>query len=171
MKKRIGLILTCVAVISLTGCQSITQHHDSELHKTTQSSNTSHQMHSKKTSQFNEESSTEQNTESIVHDSTDTISSATAISESNSSTTSGINSTTVKISNATEAENYLKQQLGYSNNSDVVPGNDPEYNGTDQNGQYYTVSLVSMSDKLHGKTGSMGIYRVYEDGTIVHVAQ
>lgn len=171
MKKRIGLILTWITVIGLTGCQSTTKHHDSKP-QTERSSARS--VHSKKTSQFNEENSTEQNTEPVDADSIETTKSATVIAESSSSTdsTSSSNSSTaVKINNATEAENYLKQQLGYGDNSDVVPGNDPAYNGTDQNRQYYTVSLVSMSDKLHGKTGSMGIYRVYEDGTIVHVAQ
>lgn len=169
MKKRIGLILTWIALIGLTGCQSTTQHHDSKP-QTERSSARS--VHSKKTSQLNEESSTEQNTEPVDADSIETTKSVTAITESSSSTTASSNSSTaVKINNATEAENYLKQQLGYGDNSDVVPGNDPAYNGTDQNGQYYTISLVSMSDKLHGKTGSMGIYRVYEDGTIVHVAQ
>lgn len=171
MKKRIGLILTWMAVIGLTGCQSTAQHHDS---KPQTENSSARSVHSKKTSQLNEESCTEQNTEPIDADSIETTKSATAIAKSSSSTalaSSSNSSTAVKINNATEAENYLKQQLGYGDNSNVVPGNDPAYNGTDQNGQYYTVSLVSMSDKLHGKTGSMGIYRVYGDGIIIHVAQ
>ena len=81
------------------------------------------------------------------------------------------NNNNVAIPNGNAAGIYLKQQLGYGNNSDIVAGNDPSYDGNDQNGRFYTVSLMDMSDRVQGKTGSMGIYKVYSNGKIIQVAQ
>lgn len=77
----------------------------------------------------------------------------------------------VAIPNGNAAGIYLKQQLGYGNDSNIVAGNDPSYDGNDQDGHFYTVSLMDMSDRAKGKTGSMGIYRVYSNGKIVQIAQ
>ena len=78
---------------------------------------------------------------------------------------------TIVIPNGNVAGSYLKQQLGYGNNSNIVAGNDPSYDGNDKDGHFYTVSLMDMSDRVQGKTGSMGIYRVYSNGKILKVAQ
>lgn len=75
------------------------------------------------------------------------------------------------IPNGNAAGIYLKQQLGYRNDSNIVAGNDPSYDGNDQDGNFYTVSLMDMSDRIQGKTGSMGLYRVYSNGKIVQIAQ
>lgn len=81
------------------------------------------------------------------------------------------NNNGINITSGNAAGIYLKQQLGYGNNSNIVAGNDLSYDGNDQNGHFYTVSLMDMSDRVQGKTGSMGIYRVYSNGKIIQVAQ
>lgn len=68
------------------------------------------------------------------------------------------------ISNGNVAGIYLKQQLGYGSNFNIVSGNDPSYDSND----FYTASLM---DRIQGKTDSMGIYKVYSNGKIIQIAQ
>ncbi|MFF2449732.1 hypothetical protein ACFVSW_22055 [Neobacillus sp. NPDC058068] len=68
------------------------------------------------------------------------------------------------ISSGEEAVQYLKQHLKEGTDDDVSFGVD-ETLRTDDNGTYYTIQLVSISTRVSGKTGTLGYYKVYQDGT------
>ncbi|MBR7554660.1 lysozyme inhibitor LprI family protein [Allobacillus sp. GCM10007491] len=70
----------------------------------------------------------------------------------------------IRISSGEEAVEFLKQQLkeGKDDNISFGASEDSE---SDSNGTYYTVQLVDVSLRASGKTGNLGYYRVYQDGT------
>ncbi|WP_070119334.1 hypothetical protein [Bacillus marinisedimentorum] len=70
----------------------------------------------------------------------------------------------IGISSGEEAVQRLKQQLPEGKDKDVSFGAD-ETIRTDDNGSYYVVQLVSISTRASGKTGTLGYYKVYQDGT------
>lgn len=77
--------------------------------------------------------------------------------------TTGTNKT--HLSSGTAAAKYLKHQLKMDNNEDIVfsdMGGDLE---TDKTGSYYTIKLTSKSMQKKGGTGTVGLYKVYQDGT------
>ncbi|WP_099364178.1 hypothetical protein [Fredinandcohnia onubensis] len=69
----------------------------------------------------------------------------------------------IVISSGEKAIQYLKQQLSEGKDDDVSFGVD-ETLATDDHGSYYTVQLVSVSTRVSGKTGTLGYYKVYQDG-------
>ncbi|MBU3851656.1 MAG: hypothetical protein H9901_03050 [Candidatus Paralactobacillus gallistercoris] len=71
----------------------------------------------------------------------------------------------VNLTNATMAENYLKQKLNLTSNN-IYAGNNEQFNGSDSLGNFYTIELVDMSQRLSGKTGLIGYYKVYQNGLI-----
>jgi hypothetical protein len=71
---------------------------------------------------------------------------------------------TIVISSGEKAIQYLKQQLPKGKDDDVSFGVD-ETLARDDNGSYYTIQLVSISTRVSGKTGTLGYYKVYQDGT------
>ncbi|WP_449536405.1 hypothetical protein [Ferdinandcohnia sp. Marseille-Q9671] len=71
---------------------------------------------------------------------------------------------TIVISSGEEAIEHLKQQLPAGKDDDVSFGVD-ETLASDDNGSYYTIQLVSISTRVSGKTGTLGYYKVYQDGT------
>src|SRR5690625_3882300 len=79
--------------------------------------------------------------------------------ESNNSTNNDI-----KISSGDEAVHFLKEQLEEGKNEDISFGTDNELL-TDDKGSYYMVQLVDVPLRGSGKTGNLGHYKVYQDGT------
>lgn len=71
---------------------------------------------------------------------------------------------TVKIKSGEEAVRFLKQQLEEGKNEDISFGTDGILQ-SDENGSYYTIQLVDVPLRASGKTGNLGYYKVYEDGT------
>lgn len=69
------------------------------------------------------------------------------------------------LTNATAAEEYLKQKLNLNNNNDIGLVNDST--GTDEKGTYYVITVHVKSYELQGGTGSAGTYKVYQNGNIV----
>jgi hypothetical protein len=68
------------------------------------------------------------------------------------------------ISSGDEAVQLLKRNLKEGADDDVSFGTNGRLE-TDQTGPYYTVQLVSISTRVSGKTGTLGYYKVYQDGT------
>ncbi|MEH6990905.1 hypothetical protein [Cytobacillus firmus] len=70
----------------------------------------------------------------------------------------------IVISSGEKAIQHLKQQLPEGKDDDVSFGVD-ETLASDDYGLYYTIQLVSISTRASGKTGNLGYYKVYQDGT------
>lgn len=83
--------------------------------------------------------------------------------ESTPKTESSEGKPVIVISSGEKAIQYLKQQLPEGKDDDVSFGVD-ETLATDDHGSYYTVQLVSVSTRVSGKTGTLGYYKVYQDG-------
>ncbi|WP_246050115.1 lysozyme inhibitor LprI family protein [Aquibacillus sediminis] len=69
-----------------------------------------------------------------------------------------------QITSGEEAVQYLKQQLKEGNDDAITFGTDGKL-VTDDNGSYYTIQLVDIQLRVSGKTGNLGYYKVYQDGT------
>ena len=69
----------------------------------------------------------------------------------------------VNLKNPTEAADYLRKVLGFYD-SNILIGGDGNYDGTDENGKYYAIQVTYLPYKLEGKTGLIGIYKVYTNG-------
>ncbi|WP_099355130.1 hypothetical protein [Fredinandcohnia onubensis] len=83
--------------------------------------------------------------------------------ESTPKTDSSEGNPVIVVSSGEKAIQYLKQQLPEGKDEDVSFGVD-ETLATDDHGSYYTVQLVSVSTRVSGKTGTLGYYKVYQDG-------
>jgi hypothetical protein len=83
--------------------------------------------------------------------------------ESTPKTDSSEGKPVIVISSGEKAIQYLKQQLPEVEDEDVSFGVD-ETLATDDHGSYYTVQPVSVSTRVSGKTGTLGYYKVYQDG-------
>ncbi|PAV29147.1 hypothetical protein CIL05_12150 [Virgibacillus profundi] len=70
----------------------------------------------------------------------------------------------IQITSGEEAVQFLKQHLKEGKNDDVSFGA-TETSSTDDYGSYYTVQLVDVPTRVSGKTGTLGTYKVYQDGT------
>lgn len=70
----------------------------------------------------------------------------------------------IKITSGEDAAEHLKQQLEEGKNEDISFGA-TETADTDAKGAYYTVQLVDIPLRASGKTGNLGYYKVYQDGT------
>jgi hypothetical protein len=70
------------------------------------------------------------------------------------------------VTSPDDAAALLKERLNIQDNKDLIVGT-AEDSETDKNGTYYHVSLKSESAIAKGGTGTAGIYRVYDDGTII----
>ena len=99
------------------------------------------------------------------------ISQSTDSSQSNDSSTDSAaksdnseGKSTIVISSGEKAIQYLKQQLPEGKDNDISFGVD-ETLATDEDGSYYAIQLVSISNRVSGKTGTLGYYKVYQNGT------
>ena len=164
MNKKLLLSMTFLSVLGLAGCQS---NHKKINRTQLKSEKVSHQE--SKISKGNIFSNSSSNSKIKSSDNTlkrinDNQGSNCANQNQNNENQAGQQSNksqqkdTIVIPNGNVAGSYLKQQLGYGNNSNIVAGNNPSYDGNDKDGHFYTVSLMDMSDRVQGKTGSMGIY-------------
>jgi uncharacterized protein YecT (DUF1311 family)/outer membrane murein-binding lipoprotein Lpp len=70
----------------------------------------------------------------------------------------------IKITSGEDAAEHLKQQLEEGKNEDISFGGTDTVD-TDEKGSYYTVQLVDIPLRASGKTGNLGYYKVYQDGT------
>jgi hypothetical protein len=70
------------------------------------------------------------------------------------------------VTSPNDAAELLKEQLNIKDNKDLIVGT-AEHSEKDKNGTYYYVTLKSESAMAKGGTGTAGIYRVYENGTII----
>ncbi|WP_097042928.1 hypothetical protein [Terribacillus aidingensis] len=70
------------------------------------------------------------------------------------------------VTSADDAAALLKEHLNIKDNKDLIVGT-AEDSEKDKNGTYYYVTLKSESAMANGGTGTAGIYRVYENGTVV----
>ncbi|MFA9560608.1 lysozyme inhibitor LprI family protein [Evansella sp. AB-rgal1] len=70
----------------------------------------------------------------------------------------------IQITNGDEAVQFLMQQLKEGNDDNISFGTDGKLE-IDNNGSYYMIQLVDIPLRVSGKTGSLGYYKVYQDGT------
>lgn len=179
MNKKVLLSMACISILGLSGCHS---NHKKDNHTQTKIEKSDYQKSTSQEKSLSSISSTKEleSHEDVIQQSDSNQPSNNADQQQNNtqnniqysnSNVNQQNNSGINITNGNAAGIYLKQQLGYGNNSNIVAGNDPSYDGNDQSGHFYTVSLMDMSDRVQGKTGSMGIYRVYSNGKIIQVAQ
>ncbi|TCP21701.1 uncharacterized protein DUF4309 [Scopulibacillus darangshiensis] len=71
---------------------------------------------------------------------------------------------TTHISSGTAAAKYLRHQLKMDNNHDIAFSDMGGDLKTDKSGSYYTIKLTSRSMQKKGGTGTVGLYKVYQDG-------
>lgn len=184
MNKKVLLGMACISILGLSGCHSNNKkdnHTQTKIEKSDHQKSTSQEKNLSSISSAKEleshEDVTQQSDNNQPSNNADQQQNNTQsnIQYSNSNVNQQKkdhqNNNGINITSGNAAGIYLKQQLGYGNNSNIVAGNDPSYDGNDQSGHFYTVSLMDMSDRVQGKTGSMGIYRVYSNGKIIQVAQ
>lgn len=78
-----------------------------------------------------------------------------------------VNLTTNKthISSGPAAAKYLRHQLKMDHNDDIVFSDMGGDLKTDKTGSYYTIKLTSKSLQNNGGTGTVGLYKVYQNGT------
>lgn len=84
--------------------------------------------------------------------------------DSKSKTDSSEGKQEIVISSGEKAIEHLKKQLPEGKDDDISFGVD-ETLASDDHGSYYTIQLVSISTRVSGKTGNLGYYKVYQDGT------
>jgi uncharacterized protein YecT (DUF1311 family) len=70
----------------------------------------------------------------------------------------------VQISSGDEAVAFLKEKMEEGKDEDISFGTDGKLL-TDQKGSYYVIQLVDVSIRVSGKTGNLGYYKVYQNGT------
>ncbi|WP_340081761.1 lysozyme inhibitor LprI family protein [Terribacillus sp. FSL K6-0262] len=70
----------------------------------------------------------------------------------------------IKISNGEEAVQFLKQHLEEGKNEDISFGTDGKLL-TDNTGSFYMVQVVDVPLRGSVKTGNLGYYQVYQNGT------
>ncbi|WP_079478072.1 hypothetical protein [Halobacillus salinus] len=68
------------------------------------------------------------------------------------------------IANGQEAIDYLAKELDKAGNEDIVFDDLGGTTETDQQGTYYTIQLFSKSLQEDGGSGTVGVYKVYENG-------
>ncbi|WP_085521991.1 hypothetical protein [Tuberibacillus sp. Marseille-P3662] len=88
--------------------------------------------------------------------------------DQNAKTDSGSKTTdtsNIHLSSETAAIEYLRRQLEMDNNDDIAFNNIGGALKTDKTGSYYTIKLISKSIRENGGSGTVGIYKVYQDGT------
>lgn len=80
-----------------------------------------------------------------------------------SNTTASEKNSTVTVSNIDEAINYLKNELDQANEVNI---NDTEFiqDESEDNEDFYTITLVSKELQKNGGSGTIGKYKVYADG-------
>ncbi|MED1202582.1 hypothetical protein [Heyndrickxia acidicola] len=71
----------------------------------------------------------------------------------------------VKITSGVAAAKYLRQKLNKENDTDTLFDDLGGAVDKDNKGTYYTIKLVSKSMLKNGGSGTLDIYKVYEDGT------
>ncbi|TGB02478.1 hypothetical protein [Halobacillus salinus] len=71
------------------------------------------------------------------------------------------------IANGQEAIDYLAKELDKSDNEDIVFDDLGGTTETDRQGTYYTIQLSSKSLQEDGGSGTVGVYKVYENGDYV----
>lgn len=87
-------------------------------------------------------------------------------SQSSDASVGSTHHASVHISNIAEAISYLRHQLKMEHNNDISFG---EMDGlaTDKRGAYYTIKLVDVSVRGQGGSGTIGRYKVYQNGAYV----
>ncbi|MFP7492349.1 lysozyme inhibitor LprI family protein [Terribacillus saccharophilus] len=70
----------------------------------------------------------------------------------------------IQISNGDEAVQFLKEHVTQGKFEEISFGTDGKLQ-SDDTGSYYTVQLVDIALRESGKTGNLGYYQVYQNGT------
>ncbi|MBP3951802.1 hypothetical protein [Bacillus suaedae] len=70
----------------------------------------------------------------------------------------------IKISSGEDAIALLKKELDLEDNDDILFDDTGGILQEDETGSYYQIILISKSMKAAGGSGTVGVYRVYQDG-------
>ncbi|MFS0559699.1 lysozyme inhibitor LprI family protein [Terribacillus sp. 179-K 1B1 HS] len=142
-KKMILTAMSAIAFFALAAC-------DSSDEKTTKSADTE-----------TNNVSVKEKTNALTETGSDNNESNKNEDENKSSTSAEDN---ISISSGDQAVKFLKEQLEEGKDEDISFGTDGKLLNN-QKGSYYVVQLVDVSIRASGKTGNLGYYSVYQDGT------
>lgn len=111
------------------------------------------------------ETSKEQaNDNSVVQEETDKGNEEEKTSNSNNTSDSEKEMKTILYSSGSEAIDYLRKELDMENNEDVIFDDMGDILEEDSYGSYYQIVLYSKEIKADGGSGTIGVYKVYQDG-------
>ncbi|MET1249471.1 hypothetical protein ABWW58_11845 [Sporolactobacillus sp. STCC-11] len=166
--KKINRLVLCVTIIALiTGCG---QDHANDETKSKPSDSTAKKVMqaSQESSSYNNSSVTESSSsqKTTIESSTLTVASTGALSgesqEGSASNDSATNSQTF-VANADEAVNVLKTHLKEGQDSDIQFEPLDVHKKKDSRGYYYLIREESKELLEKGGSGTVGIYKVYDD--------
>lgn len=175
--KKINKLVLCITLSAfLTGCgqshaNNQTKGRSSELSSEgTQSSQKASSLKpsSSESSSVTEESSQKTTNESAAStnlSSDGTESASTSESSANASTGNASTSSSFFVANANEAIQVLKNHLKEGNDADIQFDPLDEQKKKDSMGFYYLIREESKELLEKGGSGTVGIYRVYDDGS------
>ncbi|WP_052948590.1 hypothetical protein [Bacillus sp. TH008] len=187
MKKIVSFALPAVFLVMAAGCSSHSATSTSSEHtgaKTNSSETNSSETNSSNTDQKQNASTGDLNSgdHQTITNSDDQSSSTSSANgsgdqkspasskknrdtDSDDQKSSSSQSNRTDITSGSSAIEHLKSKLKMENQDDIVfddMGGDLE---TDGNGSFYTVELTSKSLRKNGGSGTVGLYKVYQDGT------
>ena len=115
--------------------------------------------------QDTEETSKEQaNDNSVVQEETGKGNEEGKTSNSNNTSDSEKEKKTIQISSGSEAIDYLRKELDMENNEGIIFDDMGGSLEKDSYGSYYQIVLYSKAMKAAGGSGTLDIYKVYQDG-------
>ena len=79
------------------------------------------------------------------------------------------NNNGIKLTNSQMAIDYIEKTLKL-NPKNTIAGSNSQYNNVDKYGKFYLIELENLQQKLNGKTGLIGYYKVYQNGKIVNMS-
>ncbi|WP_018665417.1 hypothetical protein [Heyndrickxia acidiproducens] len=179
--KQVNLILAAVLMFLITGCSSsqtpASPSKKSENAGTEHATNPGEKGKSGNSSSPNSAASLNESNQNTEDDNSSPSSSAQSeikekttkngseeTSEDHSDSSSS-NSNKIKISSGDAAIKYLKGKIEEESNRDILFDDMGGTLSTDEKGSYYTVTLYSKSLRQAGGSGTVGIYKVYQNGT------
>ncbi|MEN2768611.1 hypothetical protein [Ornithinibacillus xuwenensis] len=162
--------------VVLFGCEdtsdALAENDQSHAYESVDTEVSSNANESSKTSRDDKDDSAEENSESNRNNEND-VDESSSNKSSSEDEEEGSNekdesvesqSSNVEISSGSSAIEYLKRQLQMEDNEDIEFNDMGGELKTDDNGSYYTIVLTSKSMRESGGSGTVGLYKVYEDG-------
>lgn len=152
--KKISITITMLlGLFILTSCNTSNENEEDSTQSSVAKSDTSNSISSEDSVE-----STSSTSESVIHSDEQSNTSNSSSSEDSAESTSSTSQNV--INSEEEAFNFIKEETGIeADNTDIV------YGLLDSDEDSYTLRLVSQSLREQGGSGTVGLYKVYKDGT------